>query len=305
VAEAARLGKRRQAEQERIMRRLSPATPTRRALLALAASAIALRHALAQPGRPIRIGEPDVSFHAAACGVVQETLALADVPFEVVRGTHAELYRKLGRGEIDLLASTWLPNGHGALFNPLEGSLVKLARLYGEARHGLAVPDFAPAELVSIADLARPAIAQQAEKTIVALGSSAAISGKTARAIEAYGLKAAGFTLRHGKPLDWANAVEAAFTKRRLAALPFWQPQFLAAIHKVRMLADPLGVYGPADEAFLIARADIADLLPAPALEGLKGLELPLAAINEMDRLIVREGLSARAAAARWMNRAG
>jgi glycine betaine/proline transport system substrate-binding protein len=302
VAEAARLGKRQQAEQERIMCRLSPAFPTRRALLALAVSAIAGRQALGQSRRPARIGEPDVSFHAAASGVVQEELAKAGVQFEVVRGTHAELYAKLGRGEIDLLASTWLPNGHGALFSPLEGRLVKLARLYGEARHGLAVPDFAPAGLTSISDLIRPEFAPQAEKTIVALGSSAAISAKTQRAIDAYGLKAAGFSMRHGKPLDWANAVETAFAKKRLTALPFWQPQFLAAIHKVRMLADPLGVYGPADEAFLIARADIADFLPGPALELLKGLDLPLAAVNELDRLIVKERLSPRAAAAKWLN---
>jgi glycine betaine/proline transport system substrate-binding protein len=284
------------------MRRLSPARPTRRAVLALAATALAGRSAHAQARRPLRIGEPDVSFHAAASGAAQETLGQAGVTFETVRGTHAELYGKLGRGEIDLLASTWLPNGHGALFAPLEGKLVKLARLYGDARHGLAVPGFAPAGLTSISDLARPEFAEQAEKTIVALGSSAAISAKTARAIEAYGLKAAGFSMRHGKPLDWANAVETAFAKKRLAPLPFWQPQFLAAIHKVRMLADPLGVYGPADEAFLIARADIADLLPGHALDRLKQLDLPLAAVNEMDRLIVKEGLSPRSAAAKRLN---
>ena len=245
-----------------------------------------------------------MSFHAAASGAAQETLARASVPFEVVRGTHAELYGKLSRGEIDLLASTWLPNGHGALYGPIADRIVKLARLYGDARHGLAVPDFAPEGLTSIADLARPDFALHAEKIIVALGASAAISAKTARAIEAYGLKAAGFSMRHGKPLDWANAVEAAFATKRLAALPFWQPQFLAAIHKVRMLADPLGVYGPADEAFLIARADIAELLPAHALDALKRLDLPLAAVNEMDRLIVKEGLAPRAAVARWMDSA-
>ena len=48
-------------------------------------------------------------------GLVQELLERDGYTVEVTEGSHAEIFPMLGEGEVDILAATWLPNGHAAL----------------------------------------------------------------------------------------------------------------------------------------------------------------------------------------------
>jgi glycine betaine/proline transport system substrate-binding protein len=268
--------------------------------------ALAFFFALAAPtlqaqGEKLRLGQANLSFYAVTGGVVQEVLARSGVAFDVVEGTHPELYAKLGAGQIDILASTWLPRGHAEHFARVKDKVFVLSRLYGDGRHFLAVPDFAPADISSIADLARPDVAAQFGKDIAGIGASAGLSASTARAMDAYGLKAAGYSFRPGKVPDWQKAITSAFQQKRNIVFPLWQPQWINTTHHVRILADPLNVFGDLEEALILATNDLPSHISPLVLERLKRITLSITAVSDMDRMMHLEGAGPREAARRWM----
>src|SRR5215470_18449586 len=132
----------------------------------------ALLPLLANPAQTVTLGQVDLSFYAVTGGIVQEVLERSGQPFVLVQGSHGEIYPKLGTGEVDILAASWLPNAHAPLYEKVKGSTFLIAELYPDAQLYLAVPDYAGAEIRSVADLARPEIAAQVEKRIVGIGPS-------------------------------------------------------------------------------------------------------------------------------------
>lgn len=73
----------------------------------------------AQARQSITLGQVGLSFYAVVGGVVQEVLEAEGYDVTVVEGSHAEIFPKLGAGEVDLLAAAWLPNGHAGLYAPV------------------------------------------------------------------------------------------------------------------------------------------------------------------------------------------
>lgn len=92
---------------------------------------------------PVVLGQVDLSFYAVTGGVVQEVLERSGQPFVVTQGSHGEIYPRLGTGEVDILAASWLPNAHAALYEKVRAHTFVVAELYRDARLFLAVPDYA------------------------------------------------------------------------------------------------------------------------------------------------------------------
>ncbi len=59
--------------------------------------------------RPIRVGHIDLSFHDASARSVEEILKKHGHPIERSAAPHEEMFRRLGRAEVDILVSAWLP----------------------------------------------------------------------------------------------------------------------------------------------------------------------------------------------------
>jgi glycine betaine/proline transport system substrate-binding protein len=64
----------------------------------------------------ITLGQVNLSFYAVVGGVVQELLGREGYRVEVIQGPHAEIFPRLGAGEVDIFAAAWLPQGHAALY---------------------------------------------------------------------------------------------------------------------------------------------------------------------------------------------
>ena len=75
----------------------------------------------------IRLGHIDLSFHAASAGVVQAVLQ--DHGHEVLTSAapHEEMFRRMRRGEIDMLVSVWLPASHAAYLAPFETDVRRMS----------------------------------------------------------------------------------------------------------------------------------------------------------------------------------
>ena len=68
--------------------------------------------------RPVRVGHIDLSFHDASAREVEDVLIAHGHAIERSAAPHEEMFRRLGRGEIDVLVdrkSTRLNSSHRAL----------------------------------------------------------------------------------------------------------------------------------------------------------------------------------------------
>ena len=250
----------------------------------------------------VRLGQVGLSFYAVKGEVVRAVLEENGHAVETIEGSHAEIYPQLGRGEVDLLAASWLPNGHADLFAEVEENVERLTPLYENARFFWVVPSYVPADQVStIADLADPAVAERINDTIATLAPSTGLTIGAERMMKAYGLSDAGYELVPGSAEDWVNALRTATETEAWVVLPLWQPQWLNASFDLRRLEDPNDVYGADDTAWLVAHEGLSAKLDARTLQHLRNIRLPVEAVTEMDRLVNVEGLTPRDAAARWM----
>ena len=120
---------------------------------------------------------------------------------------------------------------------------------------------------------------------------------------EAYGLDAVGYEIIPGEAKDWIDNFKQAAGEQRWLVMPLWQPQWLNAAYKVRVLDEPQGIYGKGDTAVLLGHASLKEKLAPKTLERLAGIKLSVEAVTEMDLWVNVDGLSPRAAARKWIAR--
>ncbi len=285
---------------------MNPTTMNRRSLLFVAAAGAAARvggarAADAAPG-PVTLGQVSLSFYAVTGAVVQHVLERLDHPVTIRTGPHDEMFPLLGRGEIDLMAAAWLPEGHAAYWTRHGGAATEVARLYTGARFFWAVPDYVPKEAVgSISDLAKPEVAQRMTRLIQGIGTAATITTVSQSALQAYELDAIGYSLRPGTPAEWTGAYDAAVRDRRWMVFPTWAPQYLNLGDRLRPLDDPKGILGGVNHAALVAPTARLQALPAKTRAVLSRVEIGLDGVTEMDQMVNVGKMTPYAAAAAWI----
>ena len=87
------------------------AVSRRLALGSLALALVWVAGARAQDDAPVRLGQIGLSFYAVTAGVVEEVLERLGHRVEITQGSHAQIFPRLGAGEVDLLVAAWLPQG--------------------------------------------------------------------------------------------------------------------------------------------------------------------------------------------------
>lgn len=273
--------------------------PRRAALSAFGTLALPALASASPP--PVRLGAIGLSFYAVTAAVTQAVLERLGHTVTRRVGSHPEIFPLLGAGEVDVLVAAWLPHAHARLYGPVAPQVVEAATLYDGARLFLAVPRGAPDAIRSVADLARPEFAAGAERRIigVAPGSGSALGAEAM--LDAYGLRAAGWSLEVGSAAAWIAAMEGGLASNRLFAAPLWTPLWTDRAFPMRPLEDPLGVYGAADRAVVLVRREAWDSWPARSRAVVARLALGREAVAAMDEATVRGGLSPEAAARRWM----
>lgn len=250
----------------------------------------------------IELGQVDLSFYAVKGGVVQELLERDGYTVEVTEGSHAEIFPMLGEGEVDILAATWLPNGHSALYEPVRDVTFPIATLYEDARFFWVVPSYVPEETVSsIVDLTDPTVREMFPDQIVSLPEATGLTTGGRRVVDAYGLDDAGYELIAAPPAEWLGTFEEAIAAETWIVFPLWQPQWVNAEYDVRPLEEPLNAYGEADTAYLLGHQELKDKLSPESLERLSNVRLSVEDVTEMDRMVNIDGLTPREAARTWI----
>jgi glycine betaine/proline transport system substrate-binding protein len=250
----------------------------------------------------IMLGQVDLSFYAVVGGVVQELLEREGYDVEVIEGPHAEIFPRLGAGEVDIFAAAWLPQGHADLFAPVEDVTFRIAPLYEGARFFWVVPAYVPESMVSsVTDLAEPDVQRRVSKRIVSLPAETGLTISAHRVMNAYNLSEAGYEVVAAPPTEWFGTFREAVEHNEWVVFPLWQPHWVNSAYEVRRLDDPKGAYGEPDTAYLLGHRSLPDKLPDRIIELLSNVRLRIDAVTEMDRMVNIDGLSPRDAARRWM----
>jgi glycine betaine/proline transport system substrate-binding protein len=156
-------------------------------------------------------------------------------------------------------------------------------------------------EVASIADLAKPAVADRMSRLIQSVGAGATITIVSGKAAIAYGLGPSGYVVRPGTPAEWIAAYDKAIADRRWIVFPTWAPQFLNRHGDLRPLDDPLGVLGGLNRAALVAPRAAFQALPGRTREVLSRISLGLDGVTEMDWAVNVDKQTPREAARAWL----
>jgi glycine betaine/proline transport system substrate-binding protein len=264
----------------------------------------ALSFAIATPGQAavVSLGHVDLSFYEVTANVVQIMLERHGHNVAVQKGSHAQVYPKLGTGEVDLFVAAWLPHAHAQYWEQYKDSTVKVVALYDDARLFWAVPDYVPAtEVKSVADLAKPEIAGRMQKEVRGPGADSGLMIGSKKIFADYQLEQAGYQLLPGKPADWIANFNENVAAKHWFVMPLWQPQYLNRAHALRILDEPKKILGDADTAWLVAHKDFRAKIDAKTWKSLQRMALSVRAVTEMDYMVNVQKMSPRDAARNWM----
>lgn len=251
---------------------------------------------------PLVLGQISLSFHRAAAAVVAELLRELghDVVFR--DAPHEDMYALLQNREVDLVCSAWLPASHGKYIQPFEDQLEQLAVIYTPYCIW-GIPSHAPTAIQSIADLAKPEIANLFRKRIQGINPGAGISRFSRMMVDEYGLAAQGFHFENGTLDDCTTAYLTAEQSDEFAIVPLWHPQWLHTETNLRELADPKGLLGGQDDATLVIRKDAKPKLDARALAMLRRINLGNTTVSKLDRDICVDATEPATSARRWITK--
>jgi glycine betaine/proline transport system substrate-binding protein len=237
---------------------------------------------------PIRVGHIDLSFHDAAAREVEKVLAAHGHGVQRSSAPHEEMFERMGRGEVDVLVSAWLPTSHGRYLAPFTDEVGKITVLY-EPYCIWGVPDYVPeTDVAEISDLLGPPALERMERLIQGINPGAGISRFSAAMVTEYGLDRAGYEFRPGTEAQCFGRFVDAVAAGRWVVIPLWHPQWLHHRYRIRELRDPKGLLGGRDEATLIVRRDAEPRIGAAALAALAALHLGNARVSELDDRLQR-----------------
>ena len=252
----------------------------------------------------IILGVTELSFHRVTASIVSHVLAGMGFEVERVYSPHQENFEKLKSGDIDMLASAWLPSSHGIYKSDVEEivELLELGLHYKPYAHW-GVPDYIPESAVSeVKDLLKPEVVSRMNKQIQGINPGAGITRFSIKMMYAYGLSNAGYRFYTGSEEDCFSVFEQAVKNKEWVVVPLWKPQFLHHKYNIREISEPEGLLGIVDRAVLLLRQDKSINFTQEQLETLDALKFSNEIIAELDYQIAREGKAIDEVTKQWLS---
>jgi len=150
-------------------------------------------------------------------------VVLEKMGFDVVESfaPHVENFEKLRNGEIDMIASAWLPSSHGIYKEKVEKDIAtRELGLHYEPYALWGVPDYVTDELSAVDDLLKPEVEARMLKTIQGINPGAGITRFSIAMMDAYGLSKAGYTFLTGSQEACFGSFEDAVKEKKWVVVP-------------------------------------------------------------------------------------
>ncbi|MCS4503789.1 glycine betaine ABC transporter substrate-binding protein [Arhodomonas aquaeolei] len=199
---------------------------------------------------------------------------------EMIKADPAAVYQAVGSGDIDFHTDAWLPDTHADYYAKVAENVVSLGPIYTHARLGWAVPSYVPeSELSSIEDLKSEEVREKLDGKIIGIGPGAGLTRLSKKAMEAYGLKEAGYQLVISSGSGMAAATKRAIDNEDWVVATTWSPHWMFGRWDLRYLKDPKGVLGSIERADVLARKGFYREFP-DVYEMLDRMTIPIADVQ-------------------------
>ncbi len=166
----------------------------------------------------------------------------------------SDLWQMLVTNRADMTPSIWLPNTHAAFVADAGNKIVDLGAWLTGAKLGLVVPDYM--KINSIDELTK----ENSGGIIYSIDPSSKLNHMTKRALELYGLK--GFRIISKSDKYMVSRLEEALKKKENIVVTAWQPHWIFGEWKIKMLNDPLAVYGKSEDIHIFVTTEFYDTFP-------------------------------------------
>lgn len=209
----------------------------------------------------------------------------------ISQNTLTDLWQMMFTNRADITPSVWLPDTHAAFVLDAGDSIVDLGAWLTGARLGLVVPEYM--NVNSIEDLAE----YSDGGVIYGIDPDSKLHHMTERAIEIYGL--ANYRVIGKSDKYMVSKLEEALKNKRPIVVAAWTPHWMFGEWKVKMLSDPLEVFGRSEDIHIFASADFYNNFP-DICDFLSKIKLDLKGLSDL-MASARRLNSAATASNKWM----
>lgn len=204
----------------------------------------------------------------------------------------APIFASLSRGNADAFMDVWLPVTHEDYMNQYSASLEVLGNNFEDARIGLVVPSYV--SINSIDELNE--YKDQFKGEIVGIDAGAGIMKAADKALIEYDMD---YKLLTASEAAMTASLKKAIDGEKWVVVTGWTPHWMFSRFDLKMLEDPKGVFGDAEQIKTIARKGFSEEHPYVA-EFLTNVAFTTEQIGALMQTIEDEG-SETVGAQKWI----
>jgi glycine betaine/proline transport system substrate-binding protein len=175
---------------------------------------------------------------------------------EIIPVAAAAMWQAVGTGDVDGLATAWLPITHADYLKRVEGKVVDLGPIVSGAKLGWAVPSYVTVD--SIADLNK--YADKFDDKIIGIDPGSGLMRLSEEAIDKYGLDK--FELMEGSGATMTAALSDAIKNNEWIVVTAWSPHWMFGRWDLKYLEDPKKVLGESETINTIVRKGLDKDMP-------------------------------------------
>ncbi|NDV21125.1 glycine betaine ABC transporter substrate-binding protein [Desulfovibrio sp. JC022] len=175
---------------------------------------------------------------------------------EIIPVAAAAMWQAVGTGDVDGLATAWLPVTHADYLKRVQNKVVDLGPVVSGAKIGWAVPSYVTVD--SIADLNK--YADKFNDRIIGIDPGAGLMRLSEDAIEKYGLDK--FELMEGSGATMTAALADAVKNNEWIVVTAWSPHWMFGRWDLKYLKDPKKVLGESETINTIVRKGLDKDMP-------------------------------------------
>lgn len=185
--------------------------------------------------------------------VIEERLGME---CEILPVAAAAMWQAVGTGDVDGLATAWLPVTHADYLKRVEKKVVDLGPVVSGAKIGWAVPAYV--EVDSIADLNKHA--GKFDDKIIGIDPGSGLMRLSEEAMEKYNLDK--FELMEGSGATMTAALGNAIKNKEWIVVTAWSPHWMFGRWDLKYLKDPEKVLGESETINTIVRKGLDKDMP-------------------------------------------
>ncbi|MFW5501062.1 MULTISPECIES: glycine betaine ABC transporter substrate-binding protein [unclassified Maridesulfovibrio] len=175
---------------------------------------------------------------------------------EIIPVAAAAMWQAVGTGDVDGLATAWLPITHADYLKRVKNKVVDLGPIVSGAKLGWAVPSYVTVD--SIADLNK--YADKFDDKIIGIDPGAGLMRLSEEAMDKYGLDK--FELMEGSGATMTAALSDAVKNNKWVVVTAWSPHWMFGRWDLKYLDDPKKVLGESESINTIVRKGLDKDMP-------------------------------------------